>query len=176
MTSPLLPSSTSMLAHLPTPYTPRTPALSSTAGTPQVLELAQDPPTFRDPSLPDPAAFDIIPALQELLSRLLLVSQAPVTGVSEIFPTKEGEVHGDGTASMRGLNGINGSNTTLGSGPSLDIQNLSTEIAAIRDKIKRARAAVESCEGAEYTMSEIEQEIGRLRGRCESLRRTLGEA
>lgn len=95
------------------------------------------------PTLPDPSTFDILPALHELLCRLL----PPIPGAtdtlsasaSQHFPNQE----------------------------PLEISQLAGEVSSIKARIRKARREVEALEDGERTVMEQGREMGVLRAKIE---------
>jgi len=98
-------------------------------------------------ALPSPEIFDILAPLHELLSRLISPS-TPSTGTS----------------------------TTAGSyktATPLEIQHLAAEASTVRNRIRRARRAVEGLPDVERGVGEQEREIAELRRKIEAQRGVL---
>lgn len=140
-------------------YGPSTPSLSA-PGTPTVAaaaaRLTSMPSTplqqtqlqHSVSTLPSPEVFDIIPPLHELLSRLLSTATTS-----------------------------NGSTTAIAykSAEPLGFQQLVAEASAVRNRIRRARRAVEVLPDVEREVVEQEREIVELRARIEKQRKVLSE-
>ena len=94
-------------------------------------------------SLPPPDTFDITPSLHELLSRLLVQPGPPDSQSS--FP--------------KAL--------------PLEIQQLGSEVSEIRNRIRKARAAVDAMPDVERTVKDQEVEMDELREKIRAQREIL---
>lgn len=94
-------------------------------------------------TLPPPETFDIAPSLHELLSRLLAQPTPPDSQSS--FPKA----------------------------PSLEIQQLGSEVSDIRNRIRRARAAVDALPDVERTVEDQEVEMNELGEKIRAQREVL---
>jgi len=109
--------------------------------------LSQPPPqVIRTTTLPSPEIFDILAPLHELLSRLA-------------------------TSSSSATSNTPAAAATVGSYKSaapLEIQHLAAEASTVRNRIRRARRAVEGLPDVERGLSAQEREIAELRTRIEA--------
>ena len=102
------------------------------------------------PPFPSPQTFDILPDIYALISRL----QLPSSNAGAASPTPT----------------ISSTSTSP-----LKPQNLNTAAVPIKQKIHKARAAVQTLPDVGRSMEEQEREIRALEARCEKLRGRVGE-
>jgi hypothetical protein len=126
---------------------PQTPhpsfALYTTSATPASTPLPPLPPP-----LPSPSAFDTLPPLHTLLTRLLTTTAQP----ADPNPTH--------TVDPEAAN-------------QLDIQGLPTEASKLKIKLQKARLAVMALPDVGRSVEEQEEEIAELEERVKGLREVL---
>lgn len=129
------------------PATPHAPLSARTSLPPTGSATPALPTQPTAPALPPPAAFDILPDLHRLLSRLISTSaQLPAP-----TPTP-GQSNKDGP---------------------LEIQQLATEATLIKRKIQRARDAVMALPDIDRSLDDQQEEIEDLEERITRLKAAL---
>ncbi|KAL1959801.1 hypothetical protein VTO42DRAFT_946 [Malbranchea cinnamomea] len=136
---------------------PSTPALHQQL---QQLHLHQqqdvDTPEETTASFPTPQTFDILPSLHALLERLL-----PISAKTE--ETAEPPASGQSPAPGPPAPG------------SFDPKLLITEASAVKIRIQKARAAIDSLPDIDHTTKEQEKEIAELEEKIARLKRVIGD-
>ena len=146
--APLSPKSQTVSPHVGASFLPNDPgAQASTTPNPSSAEI--DPKDSTKP-LPPPETFDILSPLHELLHQLLHNPSAGSTNLSAnyaptLFPNQQ----------------------------PLEVQQLAGEMSAIRNRIRKARAAVEALPDVERSVEEQDEEMAALRGRIERQKQML---
>lgn len=130
----------------PTPHMP----VSATASFPATGAATPAlPPQPSTPSLPPPSAFDVLPDLHKILSRLLQASPAAPNPGGAATP---GQPQADGP---------------------LEIEQVSSATAEVKVKLHRAQKAVMALPDIDRTLEDQQDEIAYLEERIETLRASL---
>jgi hypothetical protein len=128
------------------PATPHAP-LSASASFPPTGSATPAPPPPAEPQLPSPAAFDILPDLHRLLSRLMNAAAQPPAPT----PTP-GKLSEDSP---------------------LEMQQLATAATELKLKIQRARRAVMALPDIDRSCEDQQEEIEYLEARIERQKTAL---
>ncbi|EXJ60127.1 hypothetical protein A1O7_04279 [Cladophialophora yegresii CBS 114405] len=139
------------------------------------------PQTHRDvPPLPPPSTFSILPDIYILLARLNLLHQPQLNGHSQSqsqssqTQTSSTQHLPSQTHSAATVTGSQIPASILNGASLLELKDLPGQIYPLRQKLARARAAVEELPDVERTVEEQEAEIRKLEAMVRALKTRLG--
>ncbi|KIW69110.1 hypothetical protein PV04_05005 [Phialophora macrospora] len=134
------------------------------------------PPTHPDvPPLPSPSTFSILPDIYILLARLNLLHQTQLNGHSQPSQTQASSTqHLPSQAQSTAATGSQIPPSILNGANLLDLKDLPGQIYPLKQKLARARAAVEELPDVDRTVEDQEVEIQRLDAMVKALRMRLG--
>lgn len=138
------------MAQTQSPYVPSsisTPLAPSFDRVPAGSPATQVQQNANQPLLPSPETFDIIPALHELINRLI----APVPGVTA----------------------LQGAQPAFPNQQSLEIHQLANEVSSVRARIRKARKVVDELDDIDRSVEDQEAEMRALRTRIEKQKAVL---
>ncbi|OCT53083.1 hypothetical protein CLCR_10940 [Cladophialophora carrionii] len=125
------------------------------------------------PPLPSPSTFSVLPDIYILLARLNLLHQPQLNGHSQSSQTQgpstqhlPSQTHAAATGSQIPASILNGASL-------LDLKDLPGQIYPLKQKLARARAAVEELPDVERTVEEQEAEIRKLAATATALKTRL---
>jgi hypothetical protein len=134
------------------------------------------PQTHPDvPPLPPPSTFSILPDIYILLARLNLLHQSQLNGHSQPSQTQASSTqHLPSQTQSSATTGSQIPPSILNGATLLELKDLPGQIYPLKQKLARARAAVEELPDVERTVEEQEVEIQRLEAMVKALRTRLG--